>query len=164
MSENNGIVKKKQPIYHYGWFWVIALLVTLFFIIETYHPQLEVQNPIDAEYLGCHIQYLRHEVHGDRKPELLIYYQFNNHSDKDYTHTFDSVVDQEAYQDLIKLNSTSNYSTEGKNTRAVIKPGASITVCTAFYLRNKTSDVEVTMKEDALFFGEELGTMTLKLK
>ena len=158
--------KKKTSLYDRWQFWLLlagaVVLIVLLFGKVT-NPNLgletaEVIDPIDINYNGCNIRLVDVKVEGDSNPVLYLYYQFENNSNKDITRSFDSEVDQYAYQDGASLD-RAYFS--GKDSDTFIKSGASITVRTGFYLRNRKSPVEVTMKTDSLLFSENLATMTI---
>ena len=155
--------------------WAYALLILAsVFVLSSALPHsrfndapkttITVDNPINIDYANCNISYMYSSVERDSDPRLFVYYRFTNNGSDDETHYFDYLVDQKAFQDGIQLESSlwsSNQAMEDSNTG--IQPGVSITICTAFYLRNLKSDVELTMKTDSLFFSRDLATMTIHI-
>lgn len=170
-SERKPVDKQpsKKPINPWLFGIILSLIFLVFFRVANSvktekASQLIAINPIDIDYLDCHIKYIRHEIIEGAKPRLLVYYQFENNDNEEHTHKFDSLVNEFAYQDLVLLDWAYDSSQAGKDSDVLIKPGASITVCSSFYLRNLSSDVELTMRTDMILFNEDLATMTLKLK
>jgi len=159
---------KKKALTPWWVFALIAVLLGLFFItafgggvISRSKPSgVRVENPIDSECSGCRVRVTGYEVTGHSDPRLYIYWQFENNNTENVTRTFSGLVYQEAYQDNVQLDTCYVPNDAGKDATTNIRPGASITVCTGFILRNVQSDVEVSARTTNLLFSEDLGTMT----
>ena len=123
----------------------------------------EAINPISGNAYDCHVEYVGYQVIVDPKPRLMVYYRFTNNSEKDHTYNFDFCTTSEAYQDGARLNNYFGDSQEEEDRKTSIKPGGSIIVCQGYYLRNRKSPVEVTLKEFVPLFSTEIGTMTIPI-
>jgi len=159
--------EKKSKLTPWWVFALIAVLLGLFYltvfrgtITKSAQSRASVENPIVAECSGCSIKTVGYEIQGSVEPRLYIYYQFENHNTGSITRTFSDLVYQEAYQDNVQLDTCYVPNDAGKDATTNIRPGASITVCTGFILRNVQSDVEVSARTTNLLFSEDLGTMT----
>ena len=161
----------KKPLTPWWVFALIAVLLVLFFItvfggtaISRSKPSsVRVENPIDIEYSGCHIKAINYEITGGSDPRLYLYYKFENNNDNGTTYVFKDLIYQTAYQDNVQLESFNVNSDYGDDAYATIRPGASITVCTGFKLRNVYSDVEITMRTFNWIFNEDLAQMVFHL-
>lgn len=155
-------------------FFALALLYGMWSFVNYEVGQIaEMQKPkviapVSLDYRDCHIMFLRYVIENasSSKPCLYIYYQFENNGDKekDIAYSFDYLVYQTAYQNNIKLDTCYLFSGAGKDSDVLVKPGGVVTVCKAFYLRNLSSPVEVTMSTNYLIFNQDLAKMTIPLK
>ena len=124
----------------------------------------EAINPISGNAYDCHVEYVGYQVIVDPKPRLMDYYRFTNNSEKGHNYTFNFCTTSEAYQDGARLDNYFGDSQEEEDRKTSIKPGGSIIVCQGYYLRNRKSPVEVTLKEFVPLFSTEIGTMTIPIK
>lgn len=162
--------KNKKPIYKRWWFWVICVLV-LFGAISSagskdssakgesgneHEMQAQgattVSSPLDDDIIDvdiskCHVKYLRHELVENMAGEkcAAVYYEFTN-NDAD-NKAFMYVVNDKAFQDGVELKSSLfHVSDESHDKSAEIKTGVTITVCSAFELRDETTDIELEIE------------------
>ncbi len=167
--------ERSVPFYRRIYFWIIVLILFGFpFVWFALNPseapdppppaRPEVINPIDADCFSCHVSYLDYKIINDSRPRIMVYYRFENRSEKDNTYTFNFCTTSKAFQDGAMLDYSFGSSAAEKDCRTRIKPGASIVVCESYYLRNLQSPVEVTLSEYVPFFITEMGTMTIPLK
>lgn len=120
---------------------------------------------IDCDINDCHVTYLKHEIvenmSGDRC--LAVYFQFTNNN-KD-AKSFIYTVSDKAYQNGVQLESSLfHVNDESHNTSLEIKSGVSITVCSAFVLRDETTDVELDVAPWISLSEKVTDSMTLKLQ
>lgn len=114
---------------------------------------------------GCSVTYLRHEIDTNMSDEkcVVVYYEFTNNSDTN--HAFDFTVDDQAFQDGIELKaSLFHVNDESKDGSIEIQPGKTITVCSAFVLRDGESDVELQVKPFMSLRDKPDASLILKLK
>ena len=164
---------KPHPIPWWGWALLIIGIVFAIgkgvlgdVIAPTPESRVTVENPIDVEYSGCHIKAKTFDIVGTSDPTLYVYYEFTNFNDTEVPYCFADLVTQRSFQDNIEIDVDYPGSDTGRDAYTKIKPGASITVCTRFKLRNVDSGsrVEITMRSLTLLFSEDLGTMVFKFK
>ena len=164
---------KPHPIPWWGWVLLalgIVISISSAFQSGVIEPSPEsrvtVENPIDVEYSGCHIKAKSFDIVGTSKPTLYVYYEFTNFNDTEVPYCFADLVTQRAFQDNIEIDVNYPGSDTGRDAYTKIKPGASLTVCTRFDLRNSNSGskVEITMRSLTLLFSEDLGTMVFNFK
>lgn len=102
---------------------------------------------IDVDINDCHVKYLRHELVGNMAGEkcVAVYYEFTNNSNE--SKAFYVTVSDKAFQGGIELDSSFfHVNDESHDTSAEIKPGVSITVCSAFELRDQSTDIELEVE------------------
>lgn len=120
-------------------------------------------NPIDADCYDCHVTYLDYEIVTGEKPRIMVYYQFENRSEKGRDYTYDFCTTSKAYQDGAMLDFYFGNSQAEKDCDTKIKPGGSIVVCEGYYLRNLQSPVEITVSEYVPLLSQDMGTMTIPI-
>lgn len=120
---------------------------------------------IDTHISDCHIVYIKHEIVNDASGDscIAIYYEFTNNSSEGKT--FSYVVEDKAFQDGIELDSPAlHLNDESKSRYSEIKPGVTITVCSAFKLRNETSDVALEINKWISFSDTPKDSMSLSVR
>lgn len=122
-------------------------------------------DTIDVDIDDCHVTYLRHEVvknmAGDKC--LAVYYQFTNNSDENKVFTY--TIDDKAFQNGVQLETSNFYinDNEARATNVEIKPGITIDVCTAFVLRDETTDIELELEKWPSYDGKVYDSMILSI-
>lgn len=142
-------------------------------VLTTPEPPPEEPTPvksaspgaIDCDINDCHITYLKHEIvenmAGDRC--LAVYFQFTNNNKE--AKSFIYTVSDKAYQNGVQLESSLFHVNDESHSKSLeVKTGVSITVCSAFVLRDETADVELDVAPWISLSDKVTDSMTLKLQ
>lgn len=120
---------------------------------------------IDVDIDDCHVKYLKHEFIENSIGEdcIAIYYEFTNNDDE--PRAFDYVVGEKCFQDGIELETSwFHVNDESHDSSAEIKQGKTVTVCSGFVLRDKTTEIELEVSPWITLKDEPSDKMILSLK
>lgn len=104
----------------------------------------EEQNLIDADVNDCHVKYISASIEDNYVDEscLVIYYEFTNNSNKNKC--FDYTIGAKAFQDGVELKESNFHVNDStKDSSVEIQPGTTVTVASAYILRNDTSEISL---------------------
>lgn len=104
----------------------------------------EEQNLIDADVNDCHVKYISASIEDNYVDEscLVIYYEFTNNSNENKC--FDYTIGAKAFQDGVELKESNFHVNDStKDSSVEIQPGTTITVASAYILRNDTSEISL---------------------
>lgn len=109
---------------------------------EVVPEEKEEPNMIDTDIRDCHVKYISSSIETNYvdEPCLVIYYEFTNNSDENKC--FDYTIGAKAFQDGVELKgSYFHVNDETKDSSVEIQPGTTVTVASAYTLRNNSSDI-----------------------
>ena len=109
---------------------------------EVVPEEKEEPNMIDVNIRDCHVKYVSSSIETNYvdEPCLVIYYEFTNNSDENKC--FDYTIGAKAFQDGVELKgSYFHVNDETKDSSVEIHPGTTVTVASAYTLRNDSSDI-----------------------
>lgn len=109
---------------------------------EVVPEEKEEPNMIDTDIRDCHVKYVNSSIETNYvdEPCLVIYYEFTNNSDENKC--FDYTIGAKAFQDGVELKgSYFHVNDETKDSSVEIQPGTTVTVASAYTLRNNSSDI-----------------------
>ena len=109
---------------------------------EAVPEEKEEPNMIDTDIRDCHVKYISSSIETNYvdEPCLVIYYEFTNNSDENKC--FDYTIGAKAFQDGVELKSSYfHVNDETKDSSVEIQPGTTVTVASAYTLRNDSSDI-----------------------
>lgn len=121
-------------------------------------------NTICVTVSDCYIQYIGHEIVENMSGDtcLAVYYEFTNNSSEN--ELFSCIVDDTAFQSGIEMeHSMFHVNEESKLRDKEIQPGTTVTVCSAYVLRDM-SDVEIQFTEWLSFDGKILDSMVITME
>lgn len=104
----------------------------------------EEQNLIDADVNDCHVKYISASIEDNYVDEscLVIYYEFTNNSNENKC--FDYTIGAKAFQDGVELKESNFHVNDStKDSSVEIQPGTTVTVASAYILRNDTSEISL---------------------
>lgn len=104
----------------------------------------EEQNLIDADVNDCHVKYISASIEDNYVDEscLVIYYEFTNNSNENKC--FDYTIWAKAFQDGVELKESNFHVNDStKDSSVEIQPGTTVTVASAYILRNDTSEISL---------------------
>lgn len=104
----------------------------------------EKQNLIDADVNDCHVKYISASIEDNYVDEscLVIYYEFTNNSNENKC--FDYTIGAKAFQDGVELKESNFHVNDStKDSSVEIQPGTTVTVASAYILRNDTSEISL---------------------
>lgn len=104
----------------------------------------EEQNLIDADVNDCHVKYISASIEDNYVDEscLVIYYEFTNNSNENKC--FDYTIGAKAFQDGVELKESNFHVNDNtKDSSVEIQPGTTVTVASAYILRNDTSEISL---------------------
>lgn len=104
----------------------------------------EEQNLIDADVNDCHVKYIGASIEDNYVDEscLVIYYEFTNNSNENKC--FDYTIGAKAFQDGVELKESNFHVNDStKDSSVEIQPGTTVTVASAYILRNDTSEISL---------------------
>lgn len=104
----------------------------------------EEQNLIDADVNDCYVKYISASIEDNYVDEscLVIYYEFTNNSNENKC--FDYTIGAKAFQDGVELKESNFHVNDStKDSSVEIQPGTTVTVASAYILRNDTSEISL---------------------
>lgn len=128
-------------------------------------PEETDDGIIDVTINDCHIVYIKHEIETNMADDtcVVVYYQFTNNSKENQSFIY--TVGETAFQDGIELkNSLFHVNDESKDRSAEIQPGKTITVASAFVIRDDSADVELQISPLISFSEKPKDSMILEIK
>lgn len=111
---------------------------------QNQEEQKEEQNLIDADVSDCHVKYISASIEDNYVDEscLVIYYEFTNNSNENKC--FDYTIGAKAFQDGVELKESNFHVNDStKDSSVEIQPGTTVTVASAYILRNDTSEISL---------------------
>lgn len=120
---------------------------------------------IDVDISDCHVKYIKHEVTENMSGDkcVAIYYEFTNNSDS--SKSFIYTITDKCFQDGVELEtSLFHVNDESHDSDVEIKPGKTVTVCSGFVLRDKSTEIELEVSPFISFKDTPDDKMILSIK
>ena len=124
------------------------------------YEKTEKTSMVDFDVHDCHVKYLRASIEENyiNKPCLVVYFEFTNNADQNKS--FDNVLDVLAFQDGVELKESDfQVNDETRDRSVAIQPGTTITVASAYTLRNNLS--EITLEGGTWTSEEPIASITI---